>query len=253
MPDCFNRTSVRQWSDGLRQSDHSLARAGAPTVRPPGRATAGPATEAVSLAENHPTEPPAEQEPPPAEPIPLRRGHGGERGPDGGDSPAWSRKRPAYQPPPDRSRRPDRRRPGPLRRAARALLLLLPRRRLRPRAAGRGGGRARPAVAGPDRPRRHVRRGPVRRGRRRARAADRVRGRAEPRHPAAGHPGRTRRSRPGSASRTRPARTCWCWPATRPATPACAGRSARPSCAAAPRAGRSMTWTSWPNWPTTTG
>ncbi|HEX2901866.1 MAG TPA: error-prone DNA polymerase [Jatrophihabitans sp.] len=29
----------------------------------------------------------------------LRRGHGSELGPDGGDSPAWSRKRPAYQAP----------------------------------------------------------------------------------------------------------------------------------------------------------
>ena len=33
------------------------------------------------------------------EPIPLRRGHGAERGPDGGDSPGWTRKRPAYEPP----------------------------------------------------------------------------------------------------------------------------------------------------------
>jgi error-prone DNA polymerase len=34
------------------------------------------------------------------EPTPLRRGrgHGDERGPDGGDSPAWTRKRAAYQP-----------------------------------------------------------------------------------------------------------------------------------------------------------
>jgi error-prone DNA polymerase len=41
--------------------------------------------------------------PKPAQPKPAaeasRRGHGDERGPDGGDSPAWSRKRPAYQPP----------------------------------------------------------------------------------------------------------------------------------------------------------
>src|SRR5437764_9040 len=29
----------------------------------------------------------------------ARRGHGDDRDPDGGDSPAWSRKRPAYQPP----------------------------------------------------------------------------------------------------------------------------------------------------------
>ncbi len=38
----------------------------------------------------------------PAEPAitePNRRGHGDDRQPDGGDSPAWSRKRPAYEPP----------------------------------------------------------------------------------------------------------------------------------------------------------
>src|SRR4051794_33327937 len=42
--------------------------------------------------------PPTEPNPAPA--TPARRGHGFEPGPDGGDSPAWSRKRPAYQPPP---------------------------------------------------------------------------------------------------------------------------------------------------------
>jgi len=36
--------------------------------------------------------------PPPGPPI-SRRGHGNDLGPDGGDSPAWSRKRPAYQAP----------------------------------------------------------------------------------------------------------------------------------------------------------
>ena len=40
-----------------------------------------------------------------APPTSARRGHGFETGPDGGDSPAWSRKRPAYQPPPRRRRR----------------------------------------------------------------------------------------------------------------------------------------------------
>jgi error-prone DNA polymerase len=34
-----------------------------------------------------------------SEQVPRRRGHGLELGPDGGDSPAWSRKRPAYRPP----------------------------------------------------------------------------------------------------------------------------------------------------------
>ncbi|HEU5270309.1 MAG TPA: error-prone DNA polymerase, partial [Jatrophihabitans sp.] len=35
----------------------------------------------------------------PEEPNNTRRGHGDDRGVDGGDSPAWSRKRPAYSPP----------------------------------------------------------------------------------------------------------------------------------------------------------
>ena len=54
---------------------------------------------------------------------------------------------------------------GALRRAALPLELQLPRRRLAPRGAGRGGGPARPRGAGPHRPRRLLRRGPLRRGR----------------------------------------------------------------------------------------
>jgi error-prone DNA polymerase len=40
------------------------------------------------------------QDPGPATPLDRRRGHGSDREPDGGDSPAWSRKRPAYEAPP---------------------------------------------------------------------------------------------------------------------------------------------------------
>ena len=50
--------------------------------------------------------------------------------------------------------------------------------------------------------------------------------------------------RPGRVRPTRPGGTCSCWPATRPVTPACAGPSASPSAAAAPRAARSTTSTS---------
>ena len=67
------------------------------------------------------------------------------RGNAGGDSPAWSRKRQPYEPPPSLERR---RRRGALRRAALPLQLLLPRRRLAPRGAGRGGGPPRARGAG---------------------------------------------------------------------------------------------------------
>ncbi|MGI8665454.1 MAG: error-prone DNA polymerase [Jatrophihabitans sp.] len=43
---------------------------------------------------------PAEPAEPADRPIPLRRGRGDQDGPDGGDAPAWSRKRAAYQPSP---------------------------------------------------------------------------------------------------------------------------------------------------------
>ncbi|HEX8766810.1 MAG TPA: PHP domain-containing protein, partial [Jatrophihabitans sp.] len=48
-------------------------------------------------------DPAGEDDGPSIDPIPLepsrRRGHGSDREPDGGDSPAWSRKRPAYEAP----------------------------------------------------------------------------------------------------------------------------------------------------------
>ena len=69
---------------------------------------------------------------------------------------------------------------GALRRAALPLQLQLPRRRQPPRGAGRGGGPARARGAGPHRPRRLLRRGPLRRGGPGARAAHRVRRRARP-------------------------------------------------------------------------
>ena len=77
--------------------------------------------------------------------------------------------------------RPGRARVGALRRAALPLQLQLPRRRLAPRGAGRGGGPARARGAGPHRPRRLLRRGALRRGGPGARPAHRVRRRADPR------------------------------------------------------------------------
>ncbi len=56
-----------------------------------------------------------------------------------------------------------------------------------------------------------------------------------------------RRRRPGGRS------TCSCWPAARRATAGSAARSARPSSAAARRAARSTTRTSWPARTTATG
>ena len=43
--------------------------------------------------------------------TPARRGHGDDRGPDGGDSPAWSRKRPGLPAPADPADQPAERRP----------------------------------------------------------------------------------------------------------------------------------------------
>ena len=71
------------------------------------------------------------------------------------------------------------RRRGALRRAALPLQLQLPRRRVPPRGAGRGGGPARARGAGPHRPRRLLRRGPLRRGGPGGRAAHGVRRRAD--------------------------------------------------------------------------
>ena len=76
-----------------------------------------------------------------------------------------------------------RRAPGrhrALRRAALPLQLLVPRRGLPPRGAGRGGGPARPGGPGPHRPRRLLRRGALRRGGQGGRGAHGVRGRAHP-------------------------------------------------------------------------
>ena len=106
----------------------------------------------------------------------------------GGDGPAWSRKRQPYEPATDRDdadadqplTRPAAR-PRAVRRAALPLQLLVPRRRLAPRAAGRGGRPARARGAGAHRPRRALRRGPLRRGGAGGRPADGVRRRAHPR------------------------------------------------------------------------
>jgi error-prone DNA polymerase len=68
-----------------------------------GRHRADPAKPAKPTEPAKPIEPAEPTEPTDPEagqPVPLRRGHGDDRGPDGGDSPAWSRNRPAYQPSP---------------------------------------------------------------------------------------------------------------------------------------------------------
>ena len=84
-----------------------------------------------------------------------------------------------------------------LRRAALPLQLQLPRRRLPPRGAGRGGGPARPRGPGPHRPRRLLRRGPLRRGGPGLRAAHRLRRRADPGRDRAAQKGEARpRGRP---------------------------------------------------------
>ena len=157
---------------------------------------------------------------------------------DGGDSPAWSRKRQPYEPPPIAA--PARRRRA-LRRAALPLELQLPRRRVPSRGAGRGGGPARPRGAGPHRPRRLLRRGPLRRGGPRRRAAHGLRRRAEP------------RARPArrTASPTPRATTCSCWPATRRATPAWPAPSARRSCAGGEKGKPDLRRS--PSWPTLHG
>ncbi|MDQ2836217.1 MAG: error-prone DNA polymerase [Actinomycetota bacterium] len=60
--------------------------------------TAEPATPETTTPDTaEPANPESERL---AEPIPIRRGYESERGPDGGDSPAWTRKRAPYQPSP---------------------------------------------------------------------------------------------------------------------------------------------------------
>ena len=94
------------------------------------------------------------------------------------------RRRPGVEPQAPAVRAPTRRPNGraaavrALRRAALPLQLHLPRRRLAPRGAGRGGRPPRPRGAGPHRPRRLLRRGPLRRGGPGRRAAHGVRRRA---------------------------------------------------------------------------
>ena len=93
--------------------------------------------------------------------------------------------------------------PGGLCRAARPLLVQLPRRRELARGAGRGGGPARALGTHPHRPRRDVRHRALRRGGRGARPAHRVRRRTVPRRRDAGDQGRADDRRPGG--RPRPA------------------------------------------------
>ena len=114
---------------------------------------------------------------------------------DGGDTPAWTRKRPRYEAPELRPPRPST---VDVRRAALPLQLQLPRRGEPPGGAGRGGGPARADRAGRHRPRRLLRGGALLRGGPGAGAAHRLRRGAVPR------PARPaeRRARPGRA------RTC---------------------------------------------
>ena len=98
----------------------------------------------------------------------------------GGDGPAWSRRRQPFE----ASHHAASPGCGALRRAALPLQLLVPRRRLAPRGAGRRGRPPRPRGARPHRPRRLLRRRPLRRGGPGGRAADRVRHRDHARRPA---------------------------------------------------------------------
>ena len=94
----------------------------------------------------------------------------------------------------------------PVRRAALPLQLQLPGRRESPGGAGRAGGAPGPGRAGTHRPRRHVRGGPVRRGRRRARGPHGLRRGAVARaHRSAERGGRSR-GQPPAPARARPRR-----------------------------------------------
>ena len=161
-----------------------------------------------------------------------RRPGGPPAGADGGDSPAWSRKRGPYVPPKIERPADD----DSLRRAARALVVLVPRRGILARRARRRGGAARPARPRDHRPRRLLRHRALRRGRRDAAAEDRVRRRALARA------ARSRRT----ASPTRSARTCSCSPAARRATTGSPAPSRTRSCRGPRRGGPSTTSTSSP-------
>ena len=102
------------------------------------------------------------------------------------------------------ARRPGAVRPGALRGAALPLQLQLPGRREPPGGAGRGGGPAGPVRGRPDRPRRDVRGGPVRRGGEGLRHAHALRrGAVDRADRAAGRPRRPGRATPAGA-RPRP-------------------------------------------------
>ena len=161
----------------------------------------------------------------------------------GGDGPAWSRKRQPFEAPADLAPT-DRHGGGAVRRAALPLQLLVPRRRLASRGAGRRGGPARPRGAGDHRPRRLLRRRPLRRGGPGRRPADRVRHRAHARRTGLDRLGADRRS-------TRPTRVTQVAtgqvpdsPRPRPARrpPAGARRRARPATPALPGRSASATW-----------
>ena len=169
---------------------------------------------------------------------------------DGGDSPAWSRKRPAYDAGP---LRPAQRRPSPTPSCTPTPRSATSTARRRPRSwPRRRSGSACESLTLTD----HDGMYGVVRFAEAAEAHGLATGFGAELSldvPRAEHPGRALDRAPGSGSPTRPARICSPWPATPPATPACAGRSASRSGAAAPRAVRSTTSTSSPTRPTVTG
>ena len=164
---------------------------------------------------------------------------GRRRGPRWAPTAATARPGPAsgpYEPPPAPGRRRPSRTPS-----CTATRTSVPRRRLPPRGARRGGGPARPRGAGGHRPRRLLRRRPVRRGGASGRAADGLRRRA--------HPRRARQPPNGVADPR--ASTSSSSPAIRRATPGWPVRS--PPSWPGRRARRASTSTSWPSCPAATG